>query len=545
MDELRPLTAELLDVPGDAVRAALDLEPAEGAVVADTVADTPCAFPESLYRAEQHIAERLVDLAAGEPPWPAIDLERAVQRAEKQTSLSLAPHQADAARLALTSKVTIITGGPGVGKTTLIDTILRILETRHVRLALCALLDSSVEYRVEADVPLGVLLSGGLDSGLLLRLATEYRGGIETFTAGYPGHPRFDETRRARALAARAGSRHHEVPIDDSTFCDRLQQVAYFQDEPTAAPVCVPIYLLAQQARAASVAVLLTGEGSDELFMGYDSWRHLLRLQQWDRWLPDLPGRLLRRVTANLACAGTAGFARSPDVLVRAARGQPLFWGGALDFSERGRREILGPAMAGAEGDTYEEIVRPHWERFRECRPERDVVGWMTYVDLRFRLPELMLPRLDRMCMAHAVEGRVPFLDHRMIEFVLALAPGLRSSSRYLGKRMLRTVASRRLPQEVVRRRKQGFRAPVVPWKHGELGRRYLPALLRFSERTGLFDSRGLARLLANSGDRLYFSLVNLMLWHLIFIENVLPESFPSLGRRMGWSDGPYDRGAG
>ena len=407
-----------------------------------------------------------------------------------------------------------------------------------------ALLESSVEHRLEADVPVGVLLSGGLDSGLLLQLAGERRREIHTFTIGYPGHPRFDERTHARTAARRAGSRHHEVLIDDSAFSAHLQNVAYFQDEPVAAPVCVPVYLLARQARAASVPVVLAGEGSDELFLGYDTWRYLLRLQQWNHRLPDLPGRLVRRVTAALACAGTAGFARSPDVLVRAARGQPLFWGGAMDFSERGRRDIIGAAMAGSESDTYEAVIRPQWERFRECRPGNDVGGWMTYLDLRFRLPELMLARLDRMCMAHSVEGRVPFLDHRIVEFVLALPPELRSSSRYVDKGMLRTVASRRLPGPLAQRRKQGFGAPVASWKSGALGRRHLPALVRFSERTGLFDVRGLERLLARAGDRLYFSLVNFMLWHLIFIENVLPESFPELGRRMERSGGPGRRPA-
>ena len=405
------------------------------------------------------------------------------------------------------------------------------------------LLESSVEHRLEADVPLGVLLSGGLDSGFLLQAASERRSEVGTFTAGYPGHPAFDESAPARAAARRAGSRHHEVPVDDSTFSAHLEDVAWFQDEPVAAPVCVPVFLLARQARAASVPVLLAGEGSDELFLGYDTWRALLTLQRWDRRLPDLPGRFVRRLAAAVAGAAATAFARSPDVLVRAARGQPLFWGGAMDFSERGRRDILGAAMAGSESDTYEAIIRPHWERFRESRPETDIGGWMTYLDLRFRLPELMLARLDRMCMAHSVEGRVPFLDHRIVEFVLALPPELRSGSSYAGKTMLRTAAARRLPGAAAQRRKQGFGAPVASWKSGALGRRYLPALFRFSERTRLFDVDGLERLSARAGDRLWFSLVNFMLWYLIFIENVLPESFPELGRRRR-SGGPGHRPA-
>ena len=137
-NELGPLAALLLDVPDDAIRTALDLELAEGAVVADTVADTPCVFLGGLYQAERAVAERLVDLVAGKLPWPDIDVERALPWVEKQSGLSLAPGQAEAVRLALTSKAIVITGGPGVGKTTLVDAILRILAAKGVELVLCA-----------------------------------------------------------------------------------------------------------------------------------------------------------------------------------------------------------------------------------------------------------------------------------------------------------------------------------------------------------------------------------------------------------------------
>ena len=191
----------------------------------------------------------------------------------------------------------------------------------------------------------------------------------------------------------------------------------------------------------------------------------MLDLQRWNRRLPDLPGRPIRRLAAAAAGAVTTVAARYPDALMRAARGQPLFWGGAMDFSERNRRDILGPAMAGRDGDSYEAVIRPHWERFCEERPASDIASWMTYLDLRFRLPELMLPRLDKLCMAHSVEARVPFLDHRIVEFVLSLPPAFRAGRRYVGKGMLRAVASRRLPRTLAQQPKHGFRAPVVPWR--------------------------------------------------------------------------------
>ena len=136
--ELGPLAARLLEVPDDVIRTALELELAEGTVVADTVADTPCVFLAALHRAERLIAERLLRIAAGRLPWPAIDAARALPWVERKTGLSLAPSQAKAVRLALTSKVVVITGGPGVGKTTIVDAILRILAAKGVEIVLCA-----------------------------------------------------------------------------------------------------------------------------------------------------------------------------------------------------------------------------------------------------------------------------------------------------------------------------------------------------------------------------------------------------------------------
>ena len=137
-DELHQLAAELLDVPGDLIGSAVDLELKDDRIVDATVANTRCIFASSLYRAERGIAERLITLAAGRPPWPEIDADAVLPRIEKRTGLKLAAAQADALRLALRSKTTIITGGPGVGKTTLLDAILRILTSSDVSLKLCA-----------------------------------------------------------------------------------------------------------------------------------------------------------------------------------------------------------------------------------------------------------------------------------------------------------------------------------------------------------------------------------------------------------------------
>ena len=137
-EELGPLAAKLLEVPAELIRTALDLELADGTVVADTVNDTPCIFLGGLHRAERAIAGRILDIAAGEPSWPRIDPDKALPWVERRTGLALAPGQADAVRTALASKVSVITGGPGVGKTTIVNAILRILSAKGVDILLCA-----------------------------------------------------------------------------------------------------------------------------------------------------------------------------------------------------------------------------------------------------------------------------------------------------------------------------------------------------------------------------------------------------------------------
>ena len=149
-EELAPLAVELLEVPKELVQTALDLELAEGTVIAATVSETPCVFLGGLYRAERVIAERILNLANGKLPWPYIDPEKALPWVEKKTGLSLAPSQVTAIRLALLSKVLVITGGPGVGKTTIVNSILRILNAKDVNLLLCAPTGRAAKRMTEA-----------------------------------------------------------------------------------------------------------------------------------------------------------------------------------------------------------------------------------------------------------------------------------------------------------------------------------------------------------------------------------------------------------
>lgn len=382
---------------------------------------------------------------------------------------------------------------------------------------LAALLADSVRERLIADTPVGVFLSGGVDSAYLLQLAADGARPLHTFTATHPGQSDYDEGPAATALARARGTEHHEVPIDAETFGRALQRVAWHQDEPIAAPVCTSVYLLAESARQNDVPVVLAGEGSDELFIGYESWLKLRDAERWNRRLPG--GALVRHVAGALLVGHRPWTSPAHEILRRATAGEPLFCGGSLDFGERAQARLLGAADGPG---TYAAAIEPLRRAFLAEADPSDTTAWMSYVDLRFRLPQLMLPRLDKMGMAFGVEGRVPFLDHRIVELVLGLPPAWRGGRGRTSKALFKAIAERRLPTEFVRRRKRGFRAPVSEWRTGVLGRRYLPALKTFAARTELFDQDALTDLVERRPGRLWFSLVNFMLWYLLYVEDVL-----------------------
>lgn len=392
-----------------------------------------------------------------------------------------------------------------------------------------ALLDVSVEHRLRADVPIGIFLSGGVDSAYLLETVAEHKRRPATFTVTYPGQPHYDEGTDARSRARSVRANHHEVPLTSEDYARALTDVAWHQDEPIAAPVCTSVYLLSEAARAANVPVILAGEGADELFIGYRNWIRLRDVERLNQRMPAFPGRLLRRGASLCGDSFLSWIAPEREMLRRAANDQPLFWGGALDFGEGAKQRLIGPAVGADDADTYSEVIAPLRSDFLERRDAGDLTAWMSYVDLRFRLPQLMLPRLDKLGMAFGVEGRVPFLDHRIAEFTLGLPAAWRGGSGQEPKALFKRVAERKLPTDFVRARKRGFQAPVKEWKSGPFGDRALPALAAFAERTGLFDEHALNQLLAQGGDRLWFSLFNFVLWHGIYLENPVSDLLPEL----------------
>jgi asparagine synthase (glutamine-hydrolysing) len=360
---------------------------------------------------------------------------------------------------------------------------------------------AAVRSRLVADVPLGALLSGGIDSAIVVALMAEASSApVRTFTVGFPDE-RYDERRYARAVAERWGTRHEEVVLEPDAAATLPRLVEAF-DEPLADEAALPLYLICEAARG-HVTVALTGDGGDEAFAGYERYA---------------AARLAGRIPPRPASAGARLLRALPlgerrSTTVRAAR---LLESAAAPAGERYARllEVFPPGLRVSvwNDDVLAEIA-PLRSSGSLLGSARDI-GGLQLVDLDTYLPGDLLPKADISSMAHSLELRSPFLDHRVVELGLALPDSLRIRGR-TGKIVLRRAFAAELPDVVARGGKRGFGVPLARWFRGELGGlaedvlRDSPLLRRDAVETLLRDHAG-GRV--DNGHRLWTLLV-LALW--------------------------------
>ncbi len=313
-------------------------------------------------------------------------------------------------------------------------------------------LQRSVEAALVADVPVGAYLSGGLDSSLIVALMAKVAGSsVDTFSAGF-GDPRFDELSHARQVSDMFGTRHTEVVVTPDDFERLWPELTWNRDAPLSQPADVALHLLASTARR-RVKVVLSGEGSDELFGGYP--KH--RVAPWAATAGHIPAGVR---TPLLGAAQRRLPARADRVRIAAralgeAGEQERIAGWFAPFTTSERRRLLGDATAYA--------APAFWEP-----GGGDALRRMLYADCHQWLADNLLERGDRMSMAASLELRPPFLDHRLVELAFSL-PSAMKVRRGSGKWVVKEVARRHLPASIVDRPKVGFRVPLDAWFRGAL----------------------------------------------------------------------------
>ena len=407
---------------------------------------------------------------------------------------------------------------------------------------LTRLLKQAIARRMVSDVPFGVLLSGGVDSSLNVALMSELMSRpVTTFTIGYEGKEDYNEFQFAKKVSERYKTDHHETLISQKEAQDFLPLLVRLQDEPIADNVCIPLYFLARLVKQTGTTVVQVGEGADENFLGYWWCEHYRQkdaeVYQPAKHSPSWWSRMFAR--AKAATPGISG--EDLEIVKRAEAGQELFWGGAVCWWGEMRAKLTPhPAPFAQTVDCPVEGLMPDSHTRLDSHAVVDhYIGGLTgkladpevlqkipYMEMKLRLPEHLLMRVDKLTMAHAIEARVPFLDHDVVEFATRL-PASYKLKDGVGKHVLKRAAAPYLDAELIHRRKQGFGAPMEEWfREGDFGDRCLAALERSQlVRDGLFDGAYVADLLKGQmqGRGGYsfqlWTIMNAVLWHASWIE--------------------------
>jgi asparagine synthase (glutamine-hydrolysing) len=357
------------------------------------------------------------------------------------------------------------------------------------------LIEEATRLRLEADVPVGVLLSGGLDSSLVVAAAAHVSAApVRTFTITLPGSA-LDESVHARQVARYFGTEHHELALDN-TGLDALDDIAPFIDEPIADSSLIPTFLVSRLTRQ-HVTVALGGDGGDEVFGGYNDYPASLAAQHRLGWLPK-SALMFAAQAASCLPAGVRGRNR-----IAALRGGPLqqiIWGRPyFDIALRQRvfsRDAID--VLGERLDAPERFLLGLYET------GSDAVDRMTRTHFGGVLPDDFLVKVDRMSMAVSLEMRAPLLDHRLVEFAFGRIPSEWKVKGHETRRVQKILAARWLPPELDVQRKQGFSIPLNDWMRTSNGselrrvRDWLPSCINQDEVDGLLAGHAKGR--ANGG---------------------------------------------
>ncbi len=384
------------------------------------------------------------------------------------------------------------------------------------------LLGDTIRGHMISDVPVGVLLSGGVDSTALLSFVVEAsEKEVETFTVGFDGRAFADERPFARLAARKFGTRHHEMTISAQEFHDFLPRYVWHMEEPVCEPPAIALYYVSRLA-SEHVKVLLSGEGGDEAFAGYQNYRNLMWLERAKRLGWPVTGALAG-ILGHVGGFGSSERAKRYSHLMRMPLEQ-FYFSRTWNPLSALRRLRVGPNAASGHGGGGMERSSKLIERlFRIVRNE-SVLNQMLYVDSKTWLPDDLLVKADKMTMANSVELRVPFLDHRVLEF----AAGLPDSAKIRGlttKHILKRAFDGRVPSEILSRPKTGFPVPYESWIRGDL-KDWVFDILR-DRRTierGYFDASAIDLLLMDLESRGVgapdvFSLLVLEIWHRQFVD--------------------------
>jgi len=332
-------------------------------------------------------------------------------------------------------------------------------------------LQESIEKRLMGDVEVASLLSGGVDSSLIAAMSAQMGTKLKTFSLGYEGYQQYDERKYAKEVARHIGVQNIDIELNKKTFLENLDGAMYALDEPINDPAAVPLYTLFARIKEEGIKVVLSGEGADELFLGYRPYFEYLDIEK--------AGELGHKNWLKKYFRSNFSMNKEWEWYKRVFDSEVLFRTSGEKFTDLQKNLLMKQNVKDGFSMKYLQKYRDRYEAFGN----NDESQWYSYIDLKQFQAEHFLTKLDRVSMAHGIEGRTPFLDHKLVEKVFSIEPSLRYQAG-ISKDLLKKVAQPYLPQNIITRKKKGFSSPYLEWllEAGEL-----ETIMRVNEQTGLF----------------------------------------------------------
>lgn len=370
----------------------------------------------------------------------------------------------------------------------------------------------STEECLKSDAPVGALLSGGLDSSVVLaNMCQVSNSRVKTFSVGFENNNNYtNELEHAYKMAQYFNTEHTELVITEKDFFDTLPGYIALQDEPIDDAAGMALHLIAGKAGSQKVKILLGGEGSDELFVGYQHWRLIKRYE-----------KVFRNRTA---LAGMFSFIHENTFLkkrgihyqnwsYKTKKNWPVFWSGTELRTEAEKRNSISHSLANKIGNYNSfEPIKKLYENYTSFN-NYETFEWMTLNDLRNRLPDQLLARLDQMLMSASIEGRYPFLSKDLMEFSFSIPHHLKIKNG-IEKYLLKKAYEGILPNDVVYRKKDSFTVPLSElFKDEKRKNEYFEVIQNFNKNTGFFNESYINKLLLPENIKLFWNVLNLALW--------------------------------
>jgi asparagine synthase (glutamine-hydrolysing) len=327
------------------------------------------------------------------------------------------------------------------------------------------LLFKSVEYRLNSDVEVASLLSGGIDSSLISALYTKISGKkINTFSIGYDEYKNYCELDFAQITASHINSNHHPVEINQKEYINHFEQTLERLEEPHGDSAAIPLNILTKQIHKAGIKTVLSGEGSDEIFLGYDNYAKFLKYYEFEKSLSNEQNLFLNDIIGALQ-----NNTKESEYLRRIVKKQNLY---------------------NSFGEIYTDIQRKRLFKkvptYKSETAKQDPVDWMSYIDLKIWLGESLLSKVDRISMGNSLEVRTPFLDFNLVNYMFSVESHIKVGD--TNKYLLKKIASKYIPETIINRTKKGFNSPFNEWLNKEYKDKVLDVIIEVNNVTNLFN---------------------------------------------------------